>query len=130
MPVTPLSPILFLLYAAHATQFSKNTFGYADDLGILSIGDTLAETADATRQAYEEMHALGAAIGLPFSAEKTEIQHFSRKRKETLPAVTLTGVGDILPAKSTRWLGVWLDTKLTFKTSTSNRYTSALITSC
>lgn len=42
---SPLSPILFLLYAAIVVAALKNSFCYADDLGILFIGNSLVETS-------------------------------------------------------------------------------------
>jgi hypothetical protein len=68
-----------------------------------------------TVEAYKHITALGSETGLPFSIEKTEIQHFSRKQQQHLPIVTLPGIGEITPSLYTRWLGVLLDTKLTFK---------------
>ncbi|BDD59021.1 hypothetical protein MAP00_009279 [Monascus purpureus] len=112
---SPLSPILFLLYAAMVVSTHKGSFCYADDLGLLFIGNNLEETSRQLLEAYKSITALGAASGLPFSFEKTEIQHFSRQRKQSIPTVFLLGVGKIKPSPYTRWLGVLLDTKLTFR---------------
>nr|ABC24970.1 reverse transcriptase [Monascus pilosus] len=112
---SPLSPILFLLYAAMVVAAYKASFCYADDLGILFVGDSLQETSQQLVETYKAVTALGTEVGLPFSAEKTEIQHFSRKRKHPPPVVRLPDVGEIPPTSYTRWLGVLLDIKLTFK---------------
>lgn len=112
---SPLSPILFLLYAARIVASQRNSFCYADDLGILFIGDSLEETSEQLAEAYKAITASGASSGLPFSPEKTEVQHFSRQRKRPIPTVTLPGAGEIKPSPYTRWLGILLDTKLTFR---------------
>lgn len=92
-----------------------NSFCYADDLGLLFIGDSLEETSQQLVEVYKTITLSGAASGLPFSLEKTEIQHFSKQRKTSAPTVTLPGVGEIKPSPYTRWLGVVLDSKLTFR---------------
>jgi hypothetical protein len=74
-----LSPILFLLYAAIVVAAYKVTFSYADDLGLLFIGHTFQETSQQLVEAYKSITTLGAESGLPFSIEKTEIQHFSKQ---------------------------------------------------
>ncbi|KAJ5987644.1 hypothetical protein N7522_011892 [Penicillium canescens] len=110
---SPLSPVLFLLYAAQIVSSQDNSFCYADDLGLLFVGDSLEETSQQLVEVYKTITLSGAASGLPFSLEKTEIQHFSKQRKLSAPTVTLPGVGEIKPSPYTRWLGVLLDSKLT-----------------
>lgn len=116
---SPLSPILFLLYAAKTVSSQDNSFCYADDLGLLFIGDSLEETSQQLVEVYKTITLSGAASGLPFSLEKTEIQHFSKQRKLSAPTVTLPEVGEIKPSPYTRWLGVLLDSKLTFRPHTN-----------
>jgi hypothetical protein len=75
---SPLSPILFLLYAAIVVAAYKVSFNYADDLGLLFIGHTFKETSQQLVEAYKSMTTLEVESDLPFSIEKTEIQHFSK----------------------------------------------------
>jgi hypothetical protein len=84
-------------------------------MGILLTGNTLEESSQQLLKAYKQITVLGAETGLPFLIKKTEIQYFSRKQPRTPPTVTLPGIGDITPSPYTRWLGVLLDTKLTFR---------------
>jgi hypothetical protein len=84
-------------------------------MGILLTRNTLEESSQQLLKAYKQITVLGAETGLPFSIKKTEIQHFSRKQPRTPPTVTLPGIGDITPSPYTQWLGVLLDTKLTFR---------------
>jgi hypothetical protein len=58
--------------------FYKLSFSYADDLGLLFINHTFEETSQQLVKAYKSITTLGAESGLPFSIEKTEIQHFSK----------------------------------------------------
>lgn len=112
---SPLSPVLFLLHAAKVVGAYKGSFCYADDLGLLFIGDTLEETSQELTKVYNAITALGAESGLPFSIERTEIQHFSRQKEPPIPTVYLPGIGAIPPSLYTRWLGILLDTKLTLR---------------
>ncbi|KAM4057705.1 reverse transcriptase (RNA-dependent DNA polymerase) [Hirsutella rhossiliensis] len=95
---SPVSPILFLLYTEPIYRLgsSKGRFGYADDTAILCVGDSLDETS------AEASH-------------HTEVMHFSRTTPKTAPPV-LHGEFEKRPGRAMRWLGVWLDSTLSFKT--------------
>jgi ribonuclease HI len=113
---SPVSPILFLLYTEPIYRLSnpQGRFGYADDTAILCVGDTVEETAAAASRSVEEMVRWGAANGVSFDPKKTEVMHFSRSKLETAPAVRH---GDVEkhPEAAMRWLGIWLDSSLSFR---------------
>jgi hypothetical protein len=56
----------------------------------------------------------GAANGVLFDPKKTEVMNFSRSKLRTTPAVRH---GDIEkhPEPALRWLGIWLDSRLSFR---------------
>ncbi|KJZ68791.1 hypothetical protein HIM_11822 [Hirsutella minnesotensis 3608] len=93
----------------------KAGFGYADDTAILCVGDSLDETSAEASRHVRELLAWGAANGISFDPEKTEVMHFSRTKSKTAPAV-LHGEIEKRPDQAMRWLGVWLDSTLSFKT--------------
>ncbi|KAL9572136.1 hypothetical protein ACKAV7_003714 [Fusarium commune] len=113
---SPVSPILFLLYTEPIYRLSnpQGRFGYADDTAILCVGDTVEETAAAASRSVEEMVRWGAANGVSFDPKKTEVMHFSRNKPETAPAIRH---GDVEkhPEAAMRWLGIWLDSNLSFR---------------
>jgi hypothetical protein len=113
---SPVSPILFLLYTEPIYRLSnpQGRFGYADDTGILCTGDTVEETAAAASRSVEEMVRWGATNGVSFDPKKTEVMHFSRSKLETAPAIRH---GDVEkhPEAAMRWLGIWLDSSLSFR---------------
>ncbi|XP_044720088.1 reverse transcriptase (RNA-dependent DNA polymerase) domain-containing protein [Hirsutella rhossiliensis] len=76
---------------------SAGRFGYADDTAILCL------------------LSWGAANGISFDPDKTEVMHFSRTKPKTAPPV-LHGEFEKRPDRAMRWLGVWLDSSLSFKT--------------
>ncbi|KJZ68753.1 hypothetical protein HIM_11851 [Hirsutella minnesotensis 3608] len=113
---SPVSPILFLLYTEPIYRLGnpEGRFGYADDTAILCVGQSVEQTS---RMASEHLQVLvnwGAANGISFDPEKTEVMHFSPRRWETELPVRH---GDVekQPETAMRWLGLWLDRKLTFK---------------
>ncbi|RKK31824.1 hypothetical protein BFJ69_g18783, partial [Fusarium oxysporum] len=85
---SPVSPILFLLYTEPIYRLGnpQGRFGYADDTAILSVGDTVDETAAMASRAIDEMVRWGAANGVSFDSRKTEVMHFSRSKPRTAPA--------------------------------------------
>ncbi|KAH7464077.1 hypothetical protein FOMA001_g17794 [Fusarium oxysporum f. sp. matthiolae] len=113
---SPVSPILFLLYTEPIYRLSnpQGRFGYADDTAILCVGDTVEETAAAASRSVEEMVRWGAANGVSFDPKKTEVMHFSRSKLKTTPAIRH---GDVEkhPEAAMRWLGIWLDSSLSFR---------------
>ncbi|KID83792.1 reverse transcriptase [Metarhizium guizhouense ARSEF 977] len=114
---SPVSPILFLLYTEPIYRLGnpEGRFGYADDTAILCTGQSLEETSRTASEYLQELVNWGAANGISFDPEKTEVMHFSLRRRETELPVRH---GDVekQPEAAMRWLGLWLDRKLTFKT--------------
>jgi hypothetical protein len=111
-----VSPILFLLYTEPICRLGnpQGRFAYADDTAILSIGDTVDETTAMTSSSIAEMVRWGAANGVSPDTKKTEVMHFSRSKLRTAPAVRH---GDVEkhPESALRWLGIWLDSRLSFR---------------
>ncbi|TVY73912.1 putative RNA-directed DNA polymerase from transposon BS [Fusarium oxysporum f. sp. cubense] len=113
---SPVSPILFLLYTEPIYRLGnpRGRFGYADDTAILSIGDTVDETTAMASNSIAEMVRWGAANGVSFDTKKTEVMHFSRSKLRTAPAVR-HGDAEKHPESALRWLGIWLDSRLSFR---------------
>ncbi|KAL9560662.1 hypothetical protein ACKAV7_015225 [Fusarium commune] len=89
-------------------------FGYADDTAILCIGDMVEETAATASRSIKEMVRWGAANRASFDPKKTKVIHFSQSKLEAAPAIRH---GDIEkhPEAAMRWLGIWLDSSLSFR---------------
>ncbi|OAQ61293.1 reverse transcriptase [Purpureocillium lilacinum] len=114
---SPASPILFALYIAPIYRLgnSGGRFGYADDTAMLRVGCSLQETTALASRDMRELLAWGASNGVTFDPDKTEIMHFSRKKDPARRSI-FQNDAEIVPADSIRWLGLWLDRKLSFKT--------------
>lgn len=112
-----MSPILFLLYTEPIYRLgnAKGRFGYADDTAILYVGDSVEATAAEAAKDIGELVTWGAANGISFDPGKTEVMHFSRWPTRAATAVR-HGDHEKRPEVALRWLGVWLDSTLSFKT--------------
>jgi hypothetical protein len=82
---------------------------------MLFVGDTLEETTAKANTAIAAMETWGQQEAFSFDPDKTEIMHFSRRRNSSSPPVSHQGK-EIKAQKAMRWLGVWLDRRLTFNT--------------
>ncbi|XP_044717754.1 RNase H domain-containing protein [Hirsutella rhossiliensis] len=77
---------------------------------------TNLETAARATRAAGELIQWGADNGVVFDPGKTEVIHFTRPRyKGDLPSVWHGSV-EKEPQQDLRWLGVWYDRKLSFRT--------------
>lgn len=110
---SPASPILFLLFLEPLFKLGFPTFGYVDDAAILSVAKTLVDTSLLTASRVESITSWCDYNGPSLADNKTEILHLHRSRQPS-PPVIINGAS----RKSNltlRWLGVLLDTKLSFK---------------
>ena len=101
---SPLSPILFALYI-EPFAWARRRGVYADDIATLVIARTPDGVDLQLREKHQENEELAAICGVDLAPEKEECQRFTRKRK--LPPHWQLG--------HTRWLGVILDSKLSYK---------------
>ena len=113
---SPISPILFLLYIRDICRTRQNTFtfSYIDDICIgasarstKKLKQVLEETAKAIL--YEARES-----AIEFDVEKTELLYASRKREISAEPVKV-GRSLIQPSSCVRWLGFFLDNKLSYK---------------
>ncbi|KAJ6436970.1 Protein phosphatase 1 regulatory subunit 3A [Purpureocillium lavendulum] len=114
---SPASPILYLLYTEpiYRLRNLKGRFGYADDTAILCVGNTLEETARKASRHVRDLVDWGTVNAITFDHKKTEVMHFSRTKLRSAPPV-FHGEVKKRPESALRWLGIWLDSTLTFKT--------------
>ncbi|TQW06752.1 reverse transcriptase, RNaseH [Cordyceps javanica] len=114
---SPISPILYILITA-AIYFlpgAAQRYGYADDTAMLFIGDSLEDTTSQANEAIAAMESWGRGEAIYFDPKKTEIMHFSRRKADhSQSPVICHGDKEIRAAAAMRWLGIYLDKKLTF----------------
>ena len=93
----------------------KGIFGFADDVARLIISPALDQNVAGLQEEALKLISWGRRNGLKFDMEKTELQHFTRKRDPHRPPIRIEDT-EIPPAsKALRYLGVFLDSKLSFR---------------
>lgn len=114
---SPASPILFMLYMAPFLnrRDRKRRFCYADDGALIAIGKSAEDTAETMTQELEDALQWGRDNAVAFAPDKYEMIHFTRKRDRSVPLIRVNG-RTIECKKVVRWLGVYFDSKLTFRT--------------
>jgi hypothetical protein len=119
---SPLSPVLFILfmvplYRALETHAGLITVGYADDTNLLAFGRDTQGCCRTLESAYRVCEEWARERGMQFEPTKSELIHFTRTRRPRSEEVNILG-GErpgLAPVESARFLGVWLDRKLSFK---------------
>ncbi|QSZ33338.1 hypothetical protein DSL72_002926 [Monilinia vaccinii-corymbosi] len=130
---SPLSPVLYVLYLAELLNQDRSLrFGYADDIAIYRASKTAEENVTKLERDVRQIMQWGAENKIAFAPEKLEMIHLSRKRGLNTPSIKVSPELTIRPVEAAgneqsalRWLGIWLDRKLTFKHHVVERTTKA-----
>ena len=105
-----------MLYLAEGLQKGSRRcrFGYADDIALLGFGATKAESAAAAQAEVQELAEWAETNAIHFDLDKTDVIQFGGSASEAPSSVTVGGRA-FAPSPQVRWLGVFLDPKLTFR---------------
>ncbi|KAI7349592.1 hypothetical protein KC320_g5991 [Hortaea werneckii] len=132
---SPVSPVLFILSVSAMFQWLEtrhpklHSLSFVDDVGLLLKCDTLDEGIQELESVAGHAIEWGAANKVEFEVSKTGVLIFSKRRKILQAAkqanVRIGEHSCPINQGATKWLGFWLDSKLTFKTHFENRITSA-----
>jgi ribonuclease HI len=123
---SPVSPILSSIYTSFILSSldslpNTSVRAYVDDQLILATSSSLDQNTYLLAEAFDIVNQRLNALGLAVDADKTEFIHFTRSKAHlfSLPAVTLNPRNspphEVQPAGVMRWLGMFFDRKLTFK---------------
>ncbi|RFU78212.1 reverse transcriptase [Trichoderma arundinaceum] len=114
---SPISPIVSMLYFSPILKFNdpERRFGYADDVALVVFGDSTAETTKILQYDLDDTLRWGNTNAISFDPEKAELIHFFRTRgREHREHVTFEDK-TISPQLNVRWLGIHLDSRLSFR---------------
>ena len=117
---SPAAPILFITYLSGIFEVVEKTapgisgLSFVDDIGWWVEVRNDEEVADRVSAAAAAAMEWGGKNGVAFDQGKTEATMFWRKRKGTEAKAKVRVGDDKVPfnKKTTRWLGVWLDSQL------------------
>ena len=112
-----ISPILFLIYIRkiYREQGDSSLLTFIDNFIIIVISNSGRNNCRKLKQIAEHLVSLGKENAIEFDIGKTELIHFHNKHTEVQNSLEFLGT-TIQPKKVVRWLGIFLDSKLTFKT--------------
>lgn len=94
----PISLILFMLYISPNFKLGNQQmkYGYANDVAILAISNSLAENISTLSDSLGAAIDWGEAEGITFDPAKSELQQFSRHRRDkdsrTTPPINHRGL--------------------------------------
>jgi hypothetical protein len=124
---SPISPILSTIYTSFILSAldplpNVSLRAYVNNQLILATGSSLEQNAYRLSEAFTTVHRQLKGIGLSINTEKMELIHFTQSKADpfSLPSVSLpihnTTPHEVQPAGIMRWLGMFFNRKLTFKT--------------
>jgi hypothetical protein len=133
---SPVSPILFLFYLTNLFTDLKDSISLQDKLSTPSYVDDCALVITGPSESYNAMYLrMAAKIAfqwaennfVQFDDLKIDLMHFHKKPSTytTNTPVKITDTNIIHPSGVLRWLGVWLDRKLSFNHHVQTRIASA-----
>ena len=107
-----LDPLLYILETLLSQLFDQ---AFADDLGLLQPGRDLDIMQSFMQQGLDKVVEWADSTGLTISAEKSQVIIFQKSGFATLNK-PITLKGEPIPVVTTaKYLGVWLDSKLTWR---------------
>jgi hypothetical protein len=132
---SPVSPVLFILSVSALFQWLEDrhsalqAISFADDIGLVIKCDDLEGGTRQLERVAKDTMQWGLDNKVEFEVSKTEVLLFSRRRKILQAAdKAVVRIGEqsfAIKHEATKWLGFWLDPKLSFKTHFENRMASA-----
>ena len=122
-----LGPTLFSIYINDVAKEAGNSriHLYADDTILYSVGPTLTSAADTLQQSLNNIDNAFRSLHLRLNTLKTKCMLFSRKKDAQSPPKITCADGSTEGATlefvdSYKYLGIWLDSALSFNTHINN----------
>jgi len=98
---------------------------FVDDVAWWAEGKSEKEVAEALGRAAEAALGWAADNGVTFDHAKKEAMFLSKRRRKPTEPVRVGRHGVPFNQHATRWLGVWIDSKMTLKEHHSARMKKA-----
>ena len=129
---SPVSPILFLIYTrflySERSNTSERMLSYVDDIDLTVTSNSIEENCQLLQRLAADLITEQDQNCIKFDVDKIELIHFHFKRHLDLEnELYSVKIGDTVfqPKEVVKYLGVWLDSKLSFKTHVEKKIASA-----
>ena len=96
-------------------------FSYIDDIVLAIASTSLKKNIRILEREANILYTQGAENAIQFDLAKTELIHFTTLKKAKGFSLRLPNHEVIQPKEVVRWLGIWFDSGLTFKSHVSTR---------
>jgi len=93
--------------------------GFADDVAITIVAKTIAEVEDMANTVVRKVESWLSLAGLQLSAHKKEAVLISSRQLVEMAKLTVGGVV-IVSQRAIKYLGVMIDTRLSYKEQSRN----------
>lgn len=121
---SPISPILFLISIRNliSSHGNLNVFqvSYMDDIAVAVASTSITKNIRLLTEATKRLFLIAQNISATFELDKTELIHFHRKRQVINSPLDIQGI-TLEPKEIVKWLGFWLDQRLSYKTHVDKR---------
>ncbi|KAF7568860.1 hypothetical protein PtrM4_112750 [Pyrenophora tritici-repentis] len=123
---SPVSPIFFLIYIRDLFPALQSfQLSYIDDLSLTTSSTSLKKNIRALQKEIATLFAKGEQLDIIFDTSKTELIHFTAKKERIERALILPNNDRIEHKDTVKWLGIYLDNRLSFKSHVSIRVSQA-----
>ena len=126
-----ISSILFLIYIRFL--FSKirikvktNTSNFIDDIQINVSSKNIQNNCKILTEIAKTAFSWANENAVQFDDSKSELIHFESKKHMSTDSITFSNETQLKSQNMIKWLNVWIDRKLTFKTHVEKRIAFAI----
>jgi len=116
---SPISPILFLIYIRELIQDRAFQLSYIDDFCISVTSISIKSNCKKLEEIIKSLISEAEKQNILFDMGKTELIHFYDKKRAGIEepiTIMIDNISIIIkPKMLIRWLGIWFDSKLSFK---------------
>ena len=124
---SPISPILFLIYIRDLfpdlLRSNLKALSYMDDIALATSSTSISKNVKILEREVAKLQQKATEAAIQFDLAKTELIHFGTKNSSK--SLKLPNGVAIEPKEVVRWLGIWFDSKLTFKQHLNTRVSQA-----
>ena len=123
---SPISPLLFSIYVRDICKPRPNTFSFSfiDNICLGASATLIAKLKEILEATTKSIILEAKESAIEFSLEKTELLYVSRKREPIVESLQV-GKETISLGKLVRWLGFFLDSKLSYKEHVQKKVATA-----